>query len=109
MVACHLKWLWVLSLEGFWPSKAWGAGEGLTQAASWAHALIQPEKERMPMALLPDPESKSGAVTVAAYGRTDGKPSRGADEINYVPHDLFHSTGELSAGHICCFPSINFI
>lgn len=26
--------------------KVWGAGEGLTQAASGAHVLIQPEKER---------------------------------------------------------------
>lgn len=61
------------------------------------------------MALLSDPESKSGAVTVAMCSRTDRKPSRGADEINYGPHDFFHSTGELSADNICFFPSINCI
>lgn len=60
----------------------------------------------MPMALLSDPESKSGTATGTMYGRTDRKPSRGTDEINYVPRDFFHSSGELSADYISSFPSI---
>lgn len=55
----------------------------------------------MPVALLSAPEYKSGAVAVAIKGRTDRKPSRGTDEIHDVPHDFFHSTGELSADEVC--------
>lgn len=57
------------------------------------------------MALLSDPEYKSAEVTGAMSSRTDRKPSRGADEINYVPHDFFHSIRELSADDVCFFPS----